>query len=101
MVYHDGSWTSLRVYDRCCAVHSISRCTIRACEVYGSDKYRQMSYRCISQDLSWDRPAAKWEGVFMEMLGGGSAVSPGTGYVGPAGTQLKNSIPTPVAAISN
>lgn len=73
----------------------------RACEVYGSDKYRQMSYRCISQDLSWDRPAAKWEGVFMEMLGGGSAVSPGTGYVGPAGTQLKNSIPTPVAAISN
>ncbi len=72
-----------------------------ACEVYGTDKYRQMSYRCISQDLSWDRPAAKWEGVFMEMLGAGSGVGGGIGgYVGPAGTQLKNSIPTPVAAIA-
>lgn len=39
----------------------------RAIAAHGTPVYRQMSAKCISQDLSWARPAKKWEAVLEEL----------------------------------
>ena len=39
-----------------------------AAAVYGTPTYSKMSATCIGQDLSWRKPAAKWEAVLEEMM---------------------------------
>ena len=39
-----------------------------AASVYGTPTYSKMSSTCIGQDLSWRKPAAKWEAVLEEMM---------------------------------
>lgn len=38
-----------------------------AADTYGTQTYAKMSQTCIGQDLSWRKPAAKWEAVLEEM----------------------------------
>ncbi|KAG2497328.1 hypothetical protein HYH03_004492 [Edaphochlamys debaryana] len=42
----------------------------RAAEVFATPKYGEMVTNCISQDLSWSRPAQKWEGLLEELVAG-------------------------------
>ncbi len=37
-------------------------------QVYSQPSYRAMVEACISQDLSWRKPALKWEAVLDELL---------------------------------
>lgn len=39
-----------------------------AAAVYGTPTYTKMSATCIGQDLSWKKPAAKWEAILEEMM---------------------------------
>jgi len=64
----------------------------RAAEVYGTPTYEEMSLKCISQDLSWDMPAKKWEGVLQEMASGDIGTSA-------AGAEKKESVTVPIAKV--
>jgi len=44
-----------------------------ACEVFETPAYKKMVEACIKQDLTWKKPAQKWEGVLEELVYGGSA----------------------------
>lgn len=46
---------------------AVAETAIRAATVYGTPKYTQMSAACINQDLSWEKPARKWEAILMEL----------------------------------
>jgi granule-bound starch synthase len=39
-----------------------------AAQTYGTPTYTKMSATCIGQDLSWRKPAAKWEAILEEMM---------------------------------
>ncbi len=39
-----------------------------AASIYGTPTYSKMSSTCIGQDLSWRKPAAKWEAILEEMM---------------------------------
>ena len=41
---------------------------IAAAATYGTPSYTKMSATCIGQDLSWRKPAAKWEAILEEMM---------------------------------
>ena len=41
---------------------------VAAAATYGTPTYSKMSSTCIAQDLSWRKPAAKWEAVLEEMM---------------------------------
>jgi len=43
-----------------------------ACEVFETPAYKKMVEACIKQDLSWKKPAQKWEGVLEELVYGPS-----------------------------
>ncbi|GIL71724.1 hypothetical protein Vretimale_841 [Volvox reticuliferus] len=47
----------------------------RAAEVFATPRYKEMVYNCISQDLSWARPAQKWEGLLEEVVYGKGTVA--------------------------
>jgi len=51
-------------------VDSVASAISRAAQVYGSSKYRDMSLKCICQDLSWSNPAKKWEAILEELVSG-------------------------------
>eukprot|EP00873_Tetraselmis_striata_P011713 jgi/Tetstr1/431977/TSEL_021454.t1 len=73
-------------------VDAIVETVTRAAEIYGTPTYAEMSLKCINQDLSWDIPAKKWEGVLEEL----------SSYDAPAaavGAEKKTSVTTPVAKI--
>ena len=40
----------------------------RGGDIYGTPTYSKMSSTCIGQDLSWRKPAAKWEAILEEMM---------------------------------
>ena len=63
-------------------------CTCRAALVYPTPKLAEMREACIDQDLSWAKPARKWEAVLEEM-----AISPS---VDPSAIQRKAAVTTPV-----
>mmetsp|Transcript_4754 Transcript_4754/g.5525 ORF Transcript_4754/g.5525 Transcript_4754/m.5525 type:complete len:621 (+) Transcript_4754:57-1919(+) len=65
----------------------IATCT-RACEVFGTPQYTAMSAACIAQDLSWSKPAQKWEAVLEELTGASAETS-----------QKKNAVPTPIQQV--
>ncbi|PNH11442.1 Granule-bound starch synthase 1, chloroplastic/amyloplastic [Tetrabaena socialis] len=64
-------------------------CT-RAAEVFATERYKDMVANCISQDLSWAKPAQKWEGLLEELVHGKGTVS------GAAGTVKKEAVKVPV-----
>ena len=41
---------------------------VAAAATYGTPTYSKMSSTCIAQDLSWRKPAAKWEAVLEEIM---------------------------------
>ncbi|KAG2449804.1 hypothetical protein HYH02_005327 [Chlamydomonas schloesseri] len=59
----------------------------RASEVFAGGRYKEMVYNCISQDLSWSKPAQKWEGLLEEVVYGKGGVA----------TAKKEEIKVPVA----
>lgn len=59
----------------------------RAAQVFPTPKFKEMVRACINQDLSWSKPARKWEAVIEELTTGCKAA--------PA---KKASVPTPVQA---
>lgn len=58
----------------------------RAAEVFGTPLYTSMVKNCIAQDLSWSKPAKKWEGLIEEVVYGKPTL----------GTEKKESVVTPV-----
>lgn len=44
----------------------------RSAQIYGTHKYREMSLKCISQDL-WSEPAKKWESALGKITFGSSS----------------------------
>eukprot|EP01025_Chloroclados_australasicus_P048520 TRINITY_DN54_c8_g1_i3.p1 TRINITY_DN54_c8_g1~~TRINITY_DN54_c8_g1_i3.p1 ORF type:complete len:648 (+),score=104.64 TRINITY_DN54_c8_g1_i3:27-1970(+) len=70
-------------------VESVVETVQRAVEVYSTPLYQTIVANCISQDLSWAKPALKWEGVLEELMSGSAA-----------GTEKKSSVQTPVSEIS-
>lgn len=52
--------------------------------------FSEMRASCIAQDLSWAKPAKKWEAVVEELLDGGKVES----------TAKKESVKTPVVELS-
>merc|ERR1712224_433987 len=48
-------------------VDSVSKTIVSAAQVYGTPKYSSLSLSCINQDLSWNKPAKKWELVLMKL----------------------------------
>ncbi|KXZ51655.1 hypothetical protein GPECTOR_11g109 [Gonium pectorale] len=59
----------------------------RAAEVFATPKYSEMVANCISQDLSWSKPAQKWEGLLEELVFGKGTIA----------TEKKEAIKVPVA----
>ena len=55
-----------------------------------------MRDKCIGQELSWERPAVKWEAVLEELFFGPSAPAPPPPRPSPA--EAKASVATPVQA---
>eukprot|EP01026_Neomeris_dumetosa_P011892 TRINITY_DN1420_c0_g1_i1.p1 TRINITY_DN1420_c0_g1~~TRINITY_DN1420_c0_g1_i1.p1 ORF type:complete len:615 (-),score=145.10 TRINITY_DN1420_c0_g1_i1:281-2125(-) len=66
-------------------VQSVVEGVQRAAEVYKTPLYQKMVNNCINQDLSWKKPAIKWEAVLEELKFGGGA-----------GVEKKSSVKTPV-----
>jgi len=73
-------------------VDAIVETVARASEVYGTPTYEEMSTKCISQDLSWDIPAKKWEGILEELM---STDAPAAAK----GAEKKSSVTTPTAKV--
>ncbi|KAF5836718.1 starch synthase catalytic domain-containing protein [Dunaliella salina] len=42
----------------------------RAAKVFSTPQYKEMVVNCISQDLSWSKPAIKWESILHELWKG-------------------------------
>lgn len=63
-------------------------CMCRAAEVHGTSQLAEMREACIDQDLSWAKPARKWEAILEEMMHGSDSKPP------PA--QRKAAVTTPV-----
>eukprot|EP00878_Enallax_costatus_P000485 GHUV01000577.1.p1 GENE.GHUV01000577.1~~GHUV01000577.1.p1 ORF type:complete len:622 (+),score=214.06 GHUV01000577.1:161-1867(+) len=59
----------------------------RAAQVYSTPKFREMVKAAINQDLSWSKPARKWEAILEEVVKGC-----------PGAPAKKASVPTPVQA---
>ena len=57
----------------------------RAAKAYTTDAYEEMSKACIAQDLSWEKPARKWEAILEEIKTGSASA-----------TAAKNDVQTPV-----
>ena len=53
-----------------------------------------MRDKCIGQELSWERPAVKWEAVLEELFFGAAAPAPSPPRPSPA--EAKASVTTPV-----
>jgi granule-bound starch synthase len=47
---------------------AIAETMIRAAATVGTPVYTEMSKNCIKQDLSWAKPAQKWEGILEEVM---------------------------------
>lgn len=65
----------------------------RAAQAYATPQMGEMREACIDQDLSWAKPARKWEAVLEELVWGtGPQASPKP----PTAAQRKAAVTTPV-----
>jgi granule-bound starch synthase len=69
-------------------VDSVAATIARAAKAYGSPQYRNMSLKCINQDLSWNKPAKRWEAILEELSLGNPKV------------EKKSEVQVPAAAVS-
>lgn len=60
-----------------------------ACEAYATNDYPQMVKACIAQDLTWSKPAQKWEGILEELA-----------FSCPGGAGKKGAVKTPMQELS-
>eukprot|EP00210_Caulerpa_lentillifera_P004667 g4452.t1 len=65
---------------------AIAKTMMRAAKVFETPKYLQMVHACIDQDLTWKKPAKKWEAVIEELNNADTS----------SATAKKSSISTPV-----
>jgi granule-bound starch synthase len=72
-------------------VAAVTEACVRAAAAYETEAFDGMVERCISQDLSWSKPAKKWEAALEEMMGAST--------VNPTPTEKKASVATPVATV--
>ena len=72
-------------------VDALAATLARAAAAHGTPAHEAMRDRCISQDLSWAKPAAKWEAVLEDLSSGGATAA----ETGPK----KAAVTTPVAAV--
>jgi len=77
-------------------VEALASTCARAAQVFSTPLYREMVYNCISQDLSWSKPAIKWEGV-LESMKAGKPVATST-KAASVKVPVAETIPYPVAA---
>lgn len=68
---------------------AIAQTVSRAASVFATPVFKDLVHNCIDQDLSWKKPAKKWEAVIEEVLDGSNSAASGK----------KTSIKTPVAEI--
>jgi granule-bound starch synthase len=61
----------------------------RAAQAYATPAWKDMVAACISQDLSWGKPAKKWEGILEDLMAGKTykASSVTSAVVSPAGSK--------------
>ena len=71
-------------------VEALASTLARAAAAHGTPAHDAMRDRCISQDLSWAKPAAKWEAILEDLSSGGSTAETGA---------KKAAVTTPVAAV--
>lgn len=71
-------------------VDALAATLARAAAAHGTPAHDAMRDRCISQDLSWEKPAAKWEAVLQDLSSGGATAETGA---------KKAAVTTPVAAV--
>eukprot|EP00798_Chlamydomonas_sp_ICE-L_P030281 gene30281-35269_t len=94
-------------------VEAVTATCTRAAEVFETPLYKAMVANCISQDLSWAKPAKKWEAILHELVSGvtssvkDTVLKPidvvlkpvdGTQKISPAAK--KNTVLKPVEAVS-
>merc|ERR1712182_204381 len=72
-------------------VAAVTAACVSAAAPFETEAFDGMVERCIAQDLSWSKPAKKWEAALEEMMGARA--------VNPTPTQKKESVVTPVAAV--
>lgn len=77
-------------------VEALAATCARAAQVFPTAQHKEMVYNCISQDLSWSKPAIKWEGV-LEALRAGTPVQ-GSVKATTIKVPVAEPIPGPVAA---
>lgn len=65
---------------------------VRAAELYATPAYAAMRDNCIAQDLSWAKPAKKWEAALSEMMYGATEATP-------EATAQKEAVKTPVVKL--
>ena len=71
-------------------VEALAATLARAAAAHGTPQHDAMRDRCISQDLSWAKPAAKWEAVLEDLSRGSATAETGA---------KKAAVTTPVAAV--
>lgn len=54
----------------------------RVAKTYGTPAFAAMRAKCIGQELSWEKPAKKWESVLDELFTGSPVAT--AAKVGPA-----------------
>ena len=72
-------------------VAAVTETCKRAAAAFQTEAFDQMVESCIAQDLSWAKPAKKWEAALEEMMGASA--------VNPTPTEKKESVSTPVAKV--
>ncbi|GMH43688.1 hypothetical protein BSKO_11610 [Bryopsis sp. KO-2023] len=72
-------------------VEAIAETVTRAANTFGTPAFEKMRSNCIAQDLSWAKPAKKWEATIEELLDGGKKES----------TDKKQSVKTPVVELTS
>lgn len=88
--FHMGAFDLEELTDE--DVEAVVETVGRAADVYGTPTFQEMSLKCISQDLSWDLPAKKWEGILEELVSGDAAATA-------QGVEKKDSVTVPIAKV--
>jgi len=69
--------------------------------VYGTPRFAEMRDKCIGQELSWERPAVKWEAVLEELFFGAEGAAAPQQPSRPSPAEAKASVTTPVQVLLN
>lgn len=81
--FHMGRLDPDKLVDK--DAEAVADSVARAAKAYTTGAYDEMSKACIAQDLSWEKPARKWEAILEEIKTGAASA-----------TAAKNDVQTPV-----